>query len=246
MRALEVFACVPLGARLTRASCARKYSAAESVRRQPPDSSARLRAGRCIGCSVGEQHEAGEAATRWADGSPVVVAELGAVLAISEKHSPSGIVPPVLPGSRLGEEKKDMARKYSWGGRELTWEQWAREPEVAKLGLSRQTLRARHVNKWTIAEALTTPKGEKPARLLERRAATAPQPPKAAKPRAQSAGGEAARRSSSSKDAAPATAVREVLAAFDPLDLLRRVGFDVEDLGRAPAGRLFVVRDAQG
>lgn len=40
----------------------------------------------------------------------------------------------------------------------------------------------------------------------------------------------------------PANEVRAVLTAFEPVDLLRRLGWDVDDLGDVPNGQLVVIK----
>lgn len=124
----------------------------------------------------------------------------------------------------------------AWNGEKRTAYAWAQDPRVQKLGLTGTGIAFRVKRGWTDEEALTTPKGETPPRI----AAETPRPhgpargTKLSKPRA-------------SRSAPPSSAAEEVratLTALDPVELLRRLGWDVEELGETPVGRVVVVKGA--
>lgn len=152
-----------------------------------------------------------------------------------------------------------MGKTYTHGGQTLTLEGWAKTPEVAALGLSGQALRSRIEHGWTLADALSTPKGSpRPGTSAPKKSTKprdeAPRKKPVVSPRRRGPLPEVAAqveetiethvRRAKARRASESAAeqVRETLAALSPADLLTRLGYAVEDAGLVPAGHLLIVR----
>lgn len=92
------------------------------------------------------------------------------------------------------------AKRYRWGERELTVNEWASQDDVRRLGLSANAIYGRLNNGWSVEEAVTTPKGAPRVGALEiglhKSQATAP---KSATPRASKPTPRAARPATTAK-----------------------------------------------
>lgn len=213
MSAIELFACEPYACRLTRSACAQRHESAQ-------------RAGRPSPVAV-------PPSLRW---SLCRTCEVGAAHARGER-------PDVDAAALVRREEVEVGKTYTNGFQTLTLEGWAKTPEVAALGLSAQALRSRIEHGWTLADALSTPKG-------------APRPGTSATKKSTKPRDEEPRKKSivSPRKRAPmpvpeleeasAEQVRETLTALSPADLLTRLGYVVEDAGLVPAGRLLLLRGA--
>ncbi len=248
---LPVFQCTRLAARLSIAQCVATYELAK----RPANHAERLRTSRCVECPVGGAHARGEKVARWPDGEPVAREEI-----LVEKPPPGGLprkrrepaaMPPVvavaspprlraptttppLPTLRTPEEPM-AAKTITHAGTTQTYKQWA-----DALGVSSVAITARINRGWTEQEAVSTPQGDVPARLVRERAKQAAPPPaktKSSRPAPKPAPKAARPRPTKTVE----TEVRSALTAIAPVELLARLGYVIEDLGEHPRGQLFVV-----
>lgn len=75
----------------------------------------------------------------------------------SEERSEPGADPQTGPETPAAP-RRTRRKTYAFRGKDLTINEWMREPEVAALGISTEALRLRIKKGWPIEEALTTPK----------------------------------------------------------------------------------------
>lgn len=120
------------------------------------------------------------------------------------------------------------AKVYTHDGRTMTLRQWSEEPGPKGLGLSLDTIRKRVELGKTIGEAISQPLGPAKGGSRHRKRLTIEQATAVTERLEQRA----------------AAQVRETLHALSPAELLTRLGYDCEDAGLVPAGRLLLLRGA--
>lgn len=219
---IELFRCVPLAARISRRQCAGLWTDGQAAQR--PGSMDRLRTSHCRGCSVGEAHARGEAATTWADGSPVELAVPGVAPTVLA-HRVS------LPVIGSQEENHVDPKTYTHNGITDTVEGWAK-----RLGCTGNALRIRLKKGWPVERAFAT-KGE------IANEASRPAPSARAQRLSQPSTVIAVREAIAQ---VPLRALLERLGydVTDAARILSELGIAAQDLGTHPRGRLLLLEGA--
>lgn len=231
----ETFRCVPLSCTLTRHGCADRHVRAKNNGRTP---GARVNdraifAAACRDCAIGAAHARGER-------PDVTIASI--VARVTETKNEEGVMP--------------RAKVYEHEGEKLTTKQLASR---AVEGVGQELIGIRLSKGWTVEEAITIPNGEsRPNRKNGRPLIDAPSP------KTQARREQRARASEMLEATVEATrgkrgplprllevarakgvaerAIVEMGSADHAAEVLARLGYDVEDAGIVPAGRLILVR----
>lgn len=221
---ISTFKCVALRGRISIPQCVSLYT----LGKHPAGEADRLRTAHCRGCVIGEAHARGETPAQWPEGTLI---ERGSTT--PHGHAAQlAATPPARDEDLM--TTKTTGRTIEHAGKSLTIEGWARE-----LGVTPTAVRARIGRGWTELEAVSTPKGEVPARLAAAQEAKAEPPPvkvertkvkKSAAPRPKGA------------SLVTTSDVVAIASALDPVELLTRLGYRTELVGETPAGRLVLVR----
>lgn len=201
------FACRTYSIRLTRKQCVQQRDRAVEGGKSPAGTQARMQHARCRSCPVGEAH---------ARALPAELATLTWPDGAPVELVPEPVIAPARPPVEPKETAMPAPLEITIGDVTDSIEGWARRSK-----LSPETIRYRLRN-GVAGEALVAPAriGRPP------KGSTSPAKPKAAKP------------ASASKPKSPELVdeVRAIAQHVDPCELLRRLGFAVDDLGVAPNG----------
>lgn len=255
----ERFRCVPLLCSLSRASCASRSRSARKL--------SDLRAGQahllshaCATCEVGRAHARGEVATHWPTGAPLEIApalgtvpppaplvprSIGTSIPVAGQHATTAARKPRprLPGipkvatstevADAGDLRREVGtmpqpeRMITHKGRTMSVSDWADEIGISKAAFASRVKTRGEAE--AIAMGKNPPRGGAAIKAREEtpRAVKAAKPSKKPPPPASSPG-------------PAAEAVRAQLTAFDPIELLRSLGYAVDAIGITPSGdRLF-------
>jgi len=139
------FRCLPLACSLTVATCAARHRIANGPQKKHDAHGAGIRVSPCRGCAVGDAHQKGARPDRWPSG-----------VAIERSDAP-----PALGGGGKDEEHMGIGRPaklYAHNGLALSATDWAARPEIKALGLSKEMIRKRVKDGWSIDKVLTTPR----------------------------------------------------------------------------------------
>lgn len=246
---MERFECEPLrgtGAapKLTREACGQRFAA---VRDGPKKGDLRIISPPCVDCAVGLSHLASGTPMEWPEGGRIVLDDFqpgsttllggsATTTATTPKTAANGPESPVAkPKARAqattakgGSMPPKRGVELEWKGEHKTYREWSRDRRIEGLGLSEQTIRGRKRMSWSDEEALTTPPGE------DRPSAAKEDPvPEGACAIAETLDEVAGRALAN---------LREPEGFADPAALLRRLGYEVTEAGRTPAGHVLVVR----
>ena len=231
----ETFRCAALSCTLTRHGCGERHVRAKNNGRTP---GARVNdraifAAACRDCAIGAAHARGER-------PDVTIASI--VARVTETKNEEV----VMAG----------AKRHEHDGENLTIREWKERFTVAD-GLTDAAIGMRLTAGWSVPDAFNTPKGK-------------PRPGPAEKPTMEAKRGMRSRAKETLDATVEATRgkrgplplpaphvtpearalglrslgdeVRETMQALSPAELLTRVGYDAEDAGLVPAGRLILVR----
>lgn len=214
------FHCAPLSCAVTRSSCAQRHQRAS--RPGKPGQERLTGAACCRDCVVGRAHARDERIETWPDGSPIAWREV-----VPHREPPTT--------EDLMANTKAEGKTIAHNGEELSLSAWGK-----RLGVSGTAIRARVERGWTESEAVSTPQGEVPPRLIAERGGKRAAPTKRAP--AKSA---ASKKRPTTKRERPLVASSDVVAvasSVDPAALLTRLGWPSELVATTPAGMLVLVR----
>lgn len=164
---LPMFACVPMGCRLTVESCAGRRRAARAKSIKP--AVRRLVSPTCAECPVGLAHSRGQSPATWPDGSPIARdVPLGAVLPPAAPMF--SVTLPTRTGSLVtaachrrrraraaGKPRVVRPGTIPYRGDLVSVSYLERTPEARALGLARETIRGRLRGGWDAERAVSTP-----------------------------------------------------------------------------------------
>jgi hypothetical protein len=250
---LELFRCAPLAVKLTRSSCAARHERA--AREQRHEGARRVEhlvgANRCATCEIGAAHVRGELPSTWPDGAPLELCApinvpepgrskwLGSSSTSEDTDPPRG--PETATTTTTSNAEDGMARPaktHTHNGKTLTIEEWANEPEVHSLGVTRDMIWKRLQQGWKLQDALSQPKGHK----VPKRARIAEQLEEAVRPSKPKPSPKPSKAKTLEQDALEALdAVRE-LGPLSPAEILTELGFTVRQI-RVPVGVALIVEE---
>lgn len=250
---MERFECEPLRGtgtppKLTRPACGQRFAA---VRDGPRKGDMRIVSPPCVDCAVGLAHLAGGTPIEWPEGGELVLDDFqpgSTTLLGGGPPTSATTAKPPAEGPETPEERPKARAKTTtakgggmptkrgveleWDGDRKTYREWSKDPRVEALGLHEQTIRGRKRMSWSDEEALTTPPGEEPPSRAENELEP------------EGVGGAVAIAETLEEVAGRALAKAEPESEgfTDPAALLRRLGYEVTEAGRTPAGHVLIVR----
>ena len=178
----------------------------------------------CPACPVGAAHARGERPTHWPDGTPIVRLGIASASAApppepERKRHTWHLTRPRKPTPTTDESTMPRpAEKITYQGETLTAPEWAK-----RLGVSESTIYTRHK-----AGKPLEPERAKPGKVAQ------------SKPAKRAPSSKPARTAAPAESADP---LRDALRSLEPADLLARLGYQVEHLGRGPRGQLLHILD---
>lgn len=242
---LELFRCVPLGCRLTRAACAARSVTARAPGRAGVVS---LASSACVDCEIGAAHRKGESPATWPDGASLEVTAIASASSgpppapkrksfVYEPRRAASFGLPIAATAPAPAPKEDpMAetRTITAKGQTLTLKEWA-----GKLGCTDAAIRMRLKKGWTEEAAVTTPLG-----AASGKGSTRPPSEKGAKPSPKPKAKPTPKAPPRARTPEPDPVLadmRAIVGTLDPADLLTRLGWVVGDMGTAPSGHRILV-----
>lgn len=255
-----LFACVPLGSRMTRSACGKRHLAANGP---PPRQGFSVRDETCKTCAVGVAHAKGETAASWPDGAPVTTAIAG----VGQPPASRPLAPPPPPRRSRFELPPAIKRAvapvtavtrqpitstespmtnpqrkmYTHDGKTLSLDEWA-----ARVGVRKEALRMRIAKGWPLERAFSKnpgPRQMKPRKDAIARAGTTLKPPIAKGPAIATPITAAKMRRLARPIEAKSTLLRDGRTVATPEEALLAFGYTVAARIDTPRGLALIVED---
>lgn len=242
----ERFRCVPLGCVMSRSSCGARHVSATATAEGRAMRGTHLWSASCVKCPVGERHAQGELASAWADGKPLELVsafvDARRLAAASAAPRPIHTPPPAKARAAITTESPMVSTHGNAISTMLTLDGvtdsirgWSK-----RLGMTDTAIRMRMKRTTDVREILAPRKQAKPGEAKPR---TRPSRSKAARKERVARAAPAASSPLPARAKVPAPAEPEPRVSIGTaVEILRRLGFDVEDMGAGRNGaRLLIV-----